>query len=294
MKSDRLQIAEQGIKKGVTQLRQEVESRFAPFLETLGRAQRAALLLDYDGTLAPLQTNREQAYPYPGVAPVLQEIMRNGRTTVIVVSGRDAADIPPLLNVDPPPEVWGVHGLQYLRPQWATEMPHLEEQTIRGLFDAERWLEYQQVAHTGEVKTGSVAVHWRGMSPSSIEDLKGRVLLGWRPVAERCGLNLLEFDGGVEIRAGEADKGEAVKSFLTTIGPEVPLAYLGDDTSDESVFRAIAGRGLSVLVRPVWRETAAQFWLKPPEELLDFLTLWLEACMRAGTSGAGTAAGVKQ
>ena len=271
-----------------------MQSELAPFLQSVVHASQAALLLDYDGTLAPFDANRDQAFPYPGVALVLQEIVRNGRTRVVVISGRDATDILPLLNIYPQPEVWGIHGLQRLRIDGSTEMPRLDERILDGLSDAERWLGYQQLRHTAEIKAGGIAVHWRGLSESSAKDLRARVLLGWRPMAEYSGLDLLEFDGGVEIRAPGADKGEAVSAFLSEIGRDTPTAYLGDDNTDESAFRAMQGRGISVLVRPEWRRTAAQMWLKPPDELLDFLGLWLKACIEGGASDSGAAAAVSR
>jgi trehalose 6-phosphate phosphatase len=273
-------------------LRPEVQSELTPFLQSVAQASRAVLLLDYDGTLAPFDASRDQAYPYPGVAPLLQEIVRNGRTRVVVISGRDATDILPLLNIHPGPEVWGIHGLQRLRTDGSTEMPRLDERTLNGLSDAERWLGYQQLRHTAEIKAGSIAVHWRGLSESDANDLRARVLLGWRPMAEYSGLDLLEFDGGVEIRAPGADKGNAVRAFLREIGRDTPTAYLGDDSTDESAFRAIEGRGISVLVRPTWRQTAAQSWLHPPGEILDFLGLWLKACGEDRTFNSGAAAAV--
>jgi len=63
------------------------------------------------------------------------------------------------------------------------------------------------------------------------------------------------------------------------------VAFLGDDLSDESAFRAVqrAGRrGLSVLVRREWRDTAAEVWLRPPTELKEFLLRWLQAGQRFG------------
>jgi trehalose 6-phosphate phosphatase len=279
-------------KEGATLLRTEVLSQLTPFLQTVAQASHAALLLDYDGTLAPFHAKRDQAHPYPGVALLLQEIVRNGRTRVIVISGRDAIDVPLLLNIHPRPEVWGIHGLQRMKTDGSTEMPHLDGRTLDGLSDADRWLGYQQVRHTAEFKAGSVAVHWRGLSASKAEDLRARVLLGWRPIAEYSGLDLLEFDGGVEIRTCEADKGDAVRAFLSEISSDTPVAYLGDDNTDESAFRAMQGRGISVLVRPQWRLTAAQLWLQPPDELLDFLGLWLQACVGHDAFGSGAAAAV--
>jgi trehalose-phosphatase len=269
-----------------------VQSEITPFLQSVAHASQAVLLLDYDGTLAPFDTNRDQAYPYPGVALLLQEIVRNGRTRVVVISGRDATDILPLLNIRPRPEVWGIHGLQRLRADGSTEMPRLDERTLNGLSDADRWLGYQQLRHTAEFKAGSIAVHWRGLSESGVNALRARVLLSWRPIAESSGLDLLEFDGGIEMRTPDANKGDAVRAFLSEIGRDTPAAYLGDDNTDESAFRAMQGHGISVLVRPERRQTAAQTWLKPPDELLDFLGLWLKACNEGRTFGNGAAAKV--
>ena len=271
-------------------MRPEVQSELTPFLQTVAHSSRAVLLLDYDGTLAPFHARRDQAYPYPGVALILQEIIRNGRTRVVVISGRDAPDVLPLLNVHPHPEVWGVHGLQRLRTDGSMEIPRLDEQTVNGLSDADRWLGYQQLRHTAEFKAGSIAVHWRGLSENDTENLRSRVILGWHPIAQHSGLDLLEFDGGVEIRASKADKGDAVRAFLSEISPDAPAAYLGDDATDESAFRAMQGRGISVLVRPKWRQTAAQLWLKPPGELLDFLGLWHKMCTQYDSLDSGAAA----
>ena len=144
----------------------EVQLQLTPFLQAVAQSSQAALLLDYDGTLAPFHAKRDQAYPYPGVALLLQEIVRNSRTRVVVISGRDAADVLPLLDIHPRPEVWGIHGLQRLKTTGSMEMAQLDERTLNGLSDADRWLGYQQLRHTAEFKAGSVAVHWRGLSDS--------------------------------------------------------------------------------------------------------------------------------
>jgi trehalose-phosphatase len=278
-------------------LRPELRSEFEPFLQTVAQASEGILLLDYDGTLAPFQERRDRAYPYPGVALILQEIVRHGHTRVVVISGRDASEVVPLLNIHPHPEVWGIHGLQRMRTDGSTEMLRLDKQTLNGLSDADGWLAYLQLRYVAEFKAGSIAVHWRGLSAIDVEDIRSRVMLGWRRIAEYSGLDLLQFDGGIEIRARDADKGEAVRTFLSEVSPDAPVAYLGDDTTDESAFLAMPGRGISILVRPEWRPTAAQFWLKPPDELLDFLGLWLKTCIErnalhtneSGDNGAAAA-----
>ncbi len=273
-------------------MKPETQTQFAPFLRQLALASNANLILDYDGTLAPFRAKRARAYPYPGVEDILQKIIDNGRTRVVIVTGRDANEVHPLLKLHPRPEVWGVHGLQRLKPDGTLEIMSLNERSLDGLSDADRWLGYQQVRHAAEFKSGSIAVHWRGLNETDAEDLRARVELGWRPIAQHSQLNLLEFDGGVEIRAAEADKGNAVRTFLNEISSAAPAAYLGDDTTDESAFRAMKDRGLSILVRPKWRETSAQFWIKPPAELLDFLGQWLRSCADSNSFNGGMAAAV--
>jgi trehalose 6-phosphate synthase/trehalose 6-phosphate phosphatase len=61
---------------------------------------------------------------------------------------------------------------------------------------------------------------------------------------------------------------------------DAPVAYLGDDLTDEAAFSAVnraCGPHLSVLVRSKHRATAAEAWLKPPAELRTFLERWWEA-----------------
>ena len=209
---------------------------------------------------------------------LLQEIIANGRTRVVVITGRNAHEVIPLLAVDPHPEIWGCHGLERLRPDGTCETPRVDEPALRALADADRWLRHQELHHRAEFKTGAVAIHWRGLDEAMAAETRGRVLLGWVPIAESTPMELLEFDGGIEMRMPGLDKGDAVHTILAEIGPEVPVAYLGDDITDERAFVALGTRGLTALVRPEWRPTAGAVWIRPPEGLQDFLTRWLQAC----------------
>jgi trehalose 6-phosphate phosphatase len=276
---------------GEEQLTPDAQLKVESLLEAVARAPRSLLMLDYDGTLAPFREDPEQAFPHPGVSPVLQEIVRIGKTRVVIISGRDAEDIIPLLGIEPRPEVWGLHGLQRIKPDGSAELSPLDEPAVEALAAADDWLSCQHLQHTAEFKTGSIAVHWRGLGEYEAESVRGRVLLGWTPIAKYTRLKLLEFDGGVDIRATEADKGHAVRTVMSEMHPDTPTAYLGDDNTDEHAFQAVNGRGLSVLVRPGWRPTAAELWLNPPEEVLDFLRRWLKACLeRDGSDTEKTAA----
>ncbi|MBI3476287.1 MAG: trehalose-phosphatase [Acidobacteria bacterium] len=258
-------------------LQPEARLQVDSFLRTVAASPASLLMIDYDGTVAPFQVDKSLALPYPGVTELLREIMDQGHTRLAIVSGRDASDVVPLLRIDPAPDIWGLHGLQRRTPDGNIHTYIPDEKTDIGLRDAQRWIDYQQLQHATEVKGASVAVHWRGLDPSDAEERRGRVLMGWSSIAHQSGLRLLDFDGGLEICARHTDKGIAVRALLEEVGPDTPAAYLGDDVTDECAFRALAGRGLSVLVRQRYRKSSAQVWIHPPEDLILFLTQWLAA-----------------
>ena len=253
------------------------DEKIKEFLRGVAKAPCSVLLLDYDGTLAPFVMERSQAKPYEGLTDILQKIMNAGRTRLIIVTGRDARDIAPLLGLEPQPEVWGAHGMQRLRPDGVCEMPEIPTSVKRSLNDARRWLRHRGLQHLAEIKPGSVAVHWRGMEDGAASALRESVLLGWSPIAERASVKLQEFDGGVEMRMAGLDKGDVVRTIVQEAGPGVPIAYLGDDATDEHAFQALAQTGLAVLVRPVPRRTSAHVWLEAPQELMEFLARVLAA-----------------
>ena len=262
------------------------------FLREVARAPRSVLMLDYDGTLAPFRKYRKDAFPYPGIAQILQKIVEARRTRVVVVSGRDAREVIPLLGIAPQPELWGLHGSQRLKNDGSIEVSPVDASTTEALAEADDWLRGQDMQDIAEFKTGSIAVHWRGMSETEARTVQEKVLPGWSAIATQSGLNLLPFDGGVEIRPHSPNKGDAVRTVLSEVNPDTPVAYLGDDTTDEDAFRALnhhavtaeslsdsssKNRYLTVLVRPRRRQSKAQLWLQPPEEVLALLEQWLQA-----------------
>jgi trehalose-phosphatase len=247
------------------------------FFDGLGRARERVLLLDYDGTLAPFHRRPERAAPYPRVAELLHHATRRCATRIVIVSGRKLADLRGPLARIPHDEAWASHGwerftaagdrLDYAIPRTAQRKLQLAEAPARGL------------AMHGvriERKPASVAVHWRGLHPALVESVRARLAQAWHGL-DADELALLEFDGGVELRARGRDKGAAVRDILGSCSPHAVCAYLGDDLTDEDAFEAIRGRGLGVLVRPEPRDTHARLWIAPPLELIAFLERWCES-----------------
>jgi len=246
----------------------------AAFWEKLARAKERILFLDYDGTLAPFRPERDQAVPYEGVRRHLDRIQRDRTTRLVVVSGRPAADLLPLLRLDQAPEIWGCHGIERLLPDGILSKTPLDEDQERGLRDAARWARENGFADRLEEKPACLAFHWRGLGFKRQQELGNAVHGAWSVVATRSNLQLQPFNGGLELRTGSRNKGTAVATVLDELGPDPAVAYLGDDFTDEDAFTTLGDRGLSVLVRQQWRPSGARVWIQPPGELLDFLLQW--------------------
>jgi trehalose 6-phosphate phosphatase len=249
----------------------------ATFFDRLRNAPFRALLLDYDGTLAPFTPDREHAFPYPEIPELVARIMRT-RTRVVLISGRPATELLFLSGIHPHPEIWGSHGAErlLLDGSYQVEPPSPDHQSA--LKAAVHSLNACGFASRVEVKPGGIAVHWRGLAAAERAHMEAKIRALFASGIEDHGLHLLPFDGGLELCAPGKNKGDAVSAVLNEAGSEVAAAYLGDDQTDENAFRAIKGRGIAILVRADPRPTVADIWLRPPEELGRFLRDWLTAC----------------
>jgi trehalose-phosphatase len=194
---------------------------------------------------------------------------------MVIISGRALRDLVPLLGIEPLPELWGSHGWERLDRDGRYHEPQLEPAVRDALLVAQQWAHSAGLNGRCEQKPASIALHWRGADADTVGQIAARVREAWGPLARPPLLELCEFDGGLELRAAGRDKGHAVSSILAELNESAAVAYAGDDRTDEDAFRALSGRGLSILVRPEYRETAADVWLRPPDELARFLRAWL-------------------
>jgi trehalose-phosphatase len=251
------------------------------FFKQVGVAKNRVLLLDYDGTLAPFHANRDRALPYPEIPELLHNIMGSCGTRLIIVSGRPAREVPRLLGMYPQPEIWGTYGIEKIHADGRYEEAPVSHKALLMLAKAEARLERKGLGDLIEVKLAAVALHWRGLPASDVPNIRAKANGVLQPLALQPDLALAEFDEGMEIRLSSANKGNTLRNFLLKLDSGVPVAYLGDDAEDEDAFRALNGKGLTVLVGPKPRLTAAQTWLKPPAELRQFLMNWIEVCRGA-------------
>jgi trehalose 6-phosphate phosphatase len=241
--------------------------------------KRVAVFLDYDGTLTPIVDRPEDAIISDAMREAVRGLAR--RCTVCVVSGRDRAVVQQLMGVDDL-VVAGSHGFDI----WSPEGGAIEREEGTGFADL-----IQSVTDTlregvasvngalVEPKKSSVAVHYRLVDERDrpgIKDLVDRVLAA-HPDALKMTPGKMVYEIQPKL---EWDKGKAVLYLLEALDLDqddvVPL-YVGDDITDEDAFRALAGRGIGILVADpadpevAGRRTAAEFLLRDTEEVKNLL-----------------------
>jgi trehalose-phosphatase len=247
---------------------------------------RALLMLDYDGTLAPFHVDRFAATPYPGVAERLARLSGLSRVRLVLISGRTAHELRGLLPANIRAEIWGSHGREQLKSDGFYRQFPLDPVQQVALEEVVREMTALGFSEALEVKPSSVAIHWRSVTPAREERIRTSIQSIFSRLAQPGGLDLLPFDGGLELRSTDRTKGTAVEQILAEEPGAFPVAYLGDDLTDEDAFAALGERGFSMLVGTEVRASSARFWLRPPQELLDFLDEWI-----AGSQSLAPAAG---
>lgn len=243
----------------------ECEGRVRKHLE----AGDLALLLDFDGTLAPIVARAGEAEASPEARRAVSRLVRAG-VPVAVISGRSLADVRARLGIT---DIYyaGNHGLEIEGPGVARR--HAEAVRARDRLSAVRQaLEARLSAVPGawvEDKGLSLSVHYRETPAERWEEVEGAVRAGAGADLEvRSGKRVWEVRPRVDW-----DKGRAVEFLLESWGrPGLWPLYIGDDETDEDAFRALGDRGLGVRVtEDPSAPTAAGAWVRDPAEVEAFL-----------------------
>jgi trehalose-phosphatase len=218
----------------------------------IARTPRLLVACDYDGTLAPIVEDPEQARPRPESVGALRALAALHETTAAVISGRALRDLATLSRLPSEVHLVGSHGSEF-DVGFVHALDDQAKTLHRGLQGA---LEQLIVGHPGvqlEVKPASVAVHVRRTAPEHAEVVLAAVRSG---PATWTGVQVTEGKAVIELAVIQTDKGHALDVLRHQAGATAAM-FIGDDVTDEKAFARLAGPDLGIKVGFV--DTLAEF-----------------------------------
>lgn len=224
-------------------------------------SEGAILVLDFDGTLVPICEKPSQVrLGAPERAWIRGSwVAQSGR--VVLLSGRSPWDLAQLTRNLGPIQRLGNHGARGLK---------FRKQSRPWAVFLNRYLKEEKGVWV-EDKGESLCVHYRGArnrAKARRQIAEGvRMLKGARSFGGKCVVNVLP--------EGAPDKADAVLRILERGQPGSRVIFIGDDETDERVFRRVRALGLESRVQGVsvgrLTETNAPWALGGQREVLPWL-----------------------
>jgi trehalose 6-phosphate phosphatase len=241
------------------------------------RAAYLSLFTDFDGTLVPIRKQPDRVSLSHRLRRLLQGIAGSG-VTLGVVSGRKIDDLRQRVGLR---HIWyvGVHGY-FLRDPGNRSIVLLSPSKRERMKELAGALAHRLNGLPGiriEPKAATIAVHFRG-APLRSASLARRAITALQrsfPSAFLlCGKKVWEW-----LPDSHIDKWTALSLILRRErngrrGRGRLAIFLGDDTTDERVFRKM--KGISIVVGTKGR-TAARYYLRSPAEVKKFFALLQQA-----------------
>jgi trehalose 6-phosphate synthase/phosphatase len=257
----------------VKELQKEQETKYVSGAArtSIATAFKAAnsrhLFLDYDGTLVPFAKHPREAVPDKGLLQLLARLSADDRTQVTIISGRAY----PLLEGwfrNLPINLVAEHGAAIRHPEGTWNEQSADQSwkpLIRPTLDL---FTQRSLGSFVEEKDHTLAWHYRNVDPE-LGFMRSRELLdNLYHLVRNAQLQVIDGNKVIEVRVAGVDKGVAARTLIQEHPSDFVLA-IGDDKTDEDMFKALADKGITIKVGP--GHTQAQYTVPSQKEVLGLL-----------------------
>jgi trehalose 6-phosphate synthase/phosphatase len=238
-------------------------------LKTFREASGRHLFLDYDGTLVPFARHPRDAKPDKNILELINTLSADPKTEVTIISGRDGNVLEEWfqgLRVNLVAE----HGASIRSKDGLWKYSEEADQSWKPLIKPTMELFMQRSPRSFiEEKSHTIAWHYRNVDPE-LGFIRSRELLDNLFHLVRNGqLQVIDGNKVIEVRMTGLDKGFAARSLMEANPVDFVMA-IGDDVTDEDMFKALADKAVTIKVG-TGAHTSAQYSIPTQKDVINFL-----------------------
>jgi trehalose 6-phosphate synthase/phosphatase len=238
------------------------------------KATSRHLFLDYDGTLVPFAKHPSKAVPSKELLMLLDKLASDPKTEVTIISGRSHLILQDWfsgLSINLVAE----HGatIRNTGGEWMSEreVDQSWKPLVRPILEL-----YAQRSPGSfvEEKNHTLAWHYRNVE-SELGFVRSRELLdNLYHLVRNAQLQIIDGNKVIEVRVAGVDKGAAASKVIHG-GTYDFILVIGDDKTDEDMFRALDSKAITIKVGG--GHTLAQYTIPSQQEVLPLLNQLLTA-----------------
>jgi trehalose 6-phosphate phosphatase len=242
--------------------------------------RKAAVFLDFDGTLTPIQKDPAGSVLSEEAKGCLRGLAGSGRHHVALLSGREMGDLKSKVGIrnicygGNHGLVISGEGMQFIHPGALAAKPLIDKAARRLGKEVERF-----EGALVERKRFTVSLHYRLVDKQAVPQVKRAFHKVASEFSENEQLAVIKGKKVLELTPDVSwDKGKAVLWILEHLEDSVLAIFIGDDLTDESAFNVLKTNGITVRIGKS-KKTLASFYLKDYRETLRLLkTIQIADC----------------
>jgi trehalose 6-phosphate synthase/phosphatase len=233
-------------------------------------AAKRVILLDYDGTLVGFTRIPAEAMPSPQLMQLLTKLSADEKNELTIISGRDGKTLQEWLG-NLPITLVAEHGvaIRWHDAGWETQTtanPDWKDEIrpIMQLFAT------RCAGSFVEEKESTLAWHYRNTHPD-LGFARSRELMNTLlQLITNTQLQVIDGNKVLEVRQSGVDKGVTALKLLNHFKPDFTLC-LGDDVTDEDMFKVLNTQSAAYTIKIGTGSTAAQYNISTQLEVIPFL-----------------------